>query len=307
MADLYTDTLESELAQAELALRRAQIAVRRVEEQQADRYTLELTRADAELSRLRLAELEADLERELELAEVATGAAERVRTLRRQIEEQQIAVRKSEITVERIERQGTPIDLELVRIDLEAARLRIATLTAQLEATRLYAPISGVVTWVSREAQEGENIQAFQRFIRIANPRDLMFEYQGRDAREFRVGMECIITLDNEDYVGSVVLTEQSVPFDQREEYRETVQIAVSGLPEDARIGQTATARLVLASREDVLVLPARAVQRYATRRYVHVLVNGVRVERDVEIGLETPTEVEVVQGLEEGEEVVLR
>ncbi|MFW5684405.1 MAG: efflux transporter periplasmic adaptor subunit, partial [Spirochaetota bacterium] len=66
-------------------------------------------------------------------------------------------------------------------------------------------------------------------------------------------------------------------------------------------------AYLVLAEREDVLVLPKRAVQRYATRRYVHVLVNGVRVERDVEIGLETATEVEIVRGLEEGEEVVLR
>jgi hypothetical protein len=30
-------------------------------------------------------------------------------------------------------------------------------------------------------------------------------------------------------------------------------------------------------------------------------------VERDVEVGLETATEVEIIGGLEEGEEVILR
>ena len=150
-------------------------------------------------------------------------------------------------------------------------------------------------------------MQAFQRLVRLANPRDLIFEYQGRDSSSFDVGMKSTITIRDDEYPGTVILTPRSVPFDQREEFQDTVQIRIDVPIPDIRIGTNATAGLILAEREDVLVLPKRAVQRYATRRYVHVLVGGVRVERDVEIGLETATEVEVVRGLEEGEEVVLR
>ena len=85
------------------------------------------------------------------------------------------------------------------------------------------------------------------------------------------------------------------------------VQIRVEGLSPEVTPGRTGVASLVLSRREDVLVVPRRAVQRYSSRRYVNVLVNGVRVERDVEVGLESQTESEIVAGLAEGDEVVLR
>ena len=56
-----------------------------------------------------------------------------------------------------------------------------------------------------------------------------------------------------------------------------------------------------------MLILPKRAVQRFPNRTYVNVLASGVPNERDVEVGLETATEVEIVSGLEEAEEVILR
>ena len=256
---------------------------------------------------MRLEQMREDLAEELELAEVTGAGSEQVRDLRRRIAEQEVVLRKAELSLERIRARETPVSVELARIDVEAARIRLDRLREELDATRLYAPISGRVTWISRQAQEGEVVQAFQRIVRIADPTDLVFEYQGRDANEFSVGMECTLSVGEAEYSGMVILTPTSVPFDQREEFEDTVHIRPAGAVAEARLGTNATARLILAEREDVLVLPKRAVQRYSTRRYVHVLVNGVRVERDVEVGLETATEVEIVRGLEEGEEVVLR
>lgn len=40
-------------------------------------------------------------------------------------------------------------------------------------------------------------------------------------------------------------------------------------------------------------------------RTYVNVLKNGIRQERDVEIGIGTPTEVEIRQGLAVGELII--
>ena len=42
-------------------------------------------------------------------------------------------------------------------------------------------------------------------------------------------------------------------------------------------------------------------------RKYVNVLENGLNNERDVRIGVETATEVEILEGIEEGEEIILR
>ena len=307
VAELYTSNIEADITQAELDVRRAELALRRAEEQSGSQFDLEFARADRDLARLRLEQLQEELDRELELAEVTGAASEQARTLRRQIAEQEILVRKSELAVERIQQADVPLAVELARVDLEAARNRLERLGEELEATRLYAPGNGIVTWISLQAQKGEMIQAFQRIMRLADPQELIFQYQGREAFEFDVGMECVLMVRENEYPGTVVLTPRSVPFDRREEFENTVHIKPSTPIAEARIGGTATAHLVLAERENVLVLPKRAVQRYATRRYVHVLVNGVRVERDIEIGLETATEVEIVRGLEEGEEVVLR
>ncbi len=307
VAELYTDDIEAQIAQARLSLERAELALRRAVQQTNDRFNLEFARIDRDLAILRLDELESELARELELAQVTGGGGEPIRNLRQRIAEQEIAVRRAELAVERIEEGENPVSLRLAEVDVEAARLRLDQLREQLEATKLYAPITGVVTWVSRQAQEGDNVQAYQHILRLADPTDLIFEYQGRDANKFEVGMETIISVRDAEYRGSVILTPRSVPFDQIDQFRDTVRIRVHDTIPDIRVGMSATAQLVLAERENVLVLPTRAVQRYATRRYVHVLADGVRVERDVEVGLETATEVEIVRGLDEGEEVVLR
>ena len=308
IADLYTDNLEAEVAQAELSVRRAQIALERARESSDGEFELAFATADRDLARLHLEELQAELEREQELATITGGSTDAVRGLQQSIAAQEINVQKADLRVRQIDESNSAREIELALIDLESNQMHLDRLRLELEATRLVAPINGVVTWVSRLADEGENVQAFQRIVRIANPQDLLFEYQGRDASEFDIGMDCVVTVRDDVYTGTVVLTPRSVPFDQREEFEDTVQIVIDQrLGENVRIGSTGTAELILAERDGVLVLPKRAVQRYAVRRYVHVLVNGVRVERDIEVGLETATEVEIVRGLEEGEEVVLR
>ena len=45
----------------------------------------------------------------------------------------------------------------------------------------------------------------------------------------------------------------------------------------------------------------------YQNSFFVHVLDNNVRMERQVEIGMETPTNVEIIKGLDEGELLILQ
>ena len=56
-----------------------------------------------------------------------------------------------------------------------------------------------------------------------------------------------------------------------------------------------------------MVVVPRSVVETYVSRTYVQVLEDGLPIERDVEVGIQTPTRAEIRSGLSAGEAVVLR
>ena len=124
---------------------------------------------------------------------------------------------------------------------------------------------------------------------------------------EFELGRLVEVRIDDEACQGRVVMTPGSLPYDADESLRDKIRIEVDDLPPGVDIGTTARISYVVDRKENVLVLPRRLVMRYGTRRYVRVLADGLKQERDVQIGLETPTEVEIVKGLEEGDLAIVR
>jgi triacylglycerol esterase/lipase EstA (alpha/beta hydrolase family) len=59
-------------------------------------------------------------------------------------------------------------------------------------------------------------------------------------------------------------------------------------------------------SREDTVVIPAEAVKTLSDRTYVNLLVDGVKIEQDIELGIENGDSVEVISGLSGDEEIIL-
>ena len=102
-------------------------------------------------------------------------------------------------------------------------------------------------------------------------------------------------------------MTPRNAPLDAPDEMRDVVLVRVDAPPEALTRGQTGSASMVTDRRENVIVLPSDAVQTYVNRRFVFVLEDDLRVERTVEVGLSTSTQVEIVEGLSVGEQVVLR
>jgi flavin-binding protein dodecin len=152
----------------------------------------------------------------------------------------------------------------------------------------------------------GDYINAYSTLVRIADPTKLQLQYSGSNNSDFQVGMKVEVKIKNEVYEGEVVMTPANAPIDADESLKNVVRIEVPDLPEGVSIGQTAQFSITLDKRENVIVLPRNLVRTYMGRKYVQVLEDGLKKERDVEIGLETPTEVEIIKGLEEGESVIV-
>lgn len=84
------------------------------------------------------------------------------------------------------------------------------------------------------------------------------------------------------------------------------VRITTSDLPAAARVGMTGDAEIVTAVIADVVVVPTGVIGGTAAQPTVPVLVDGEPVDRPVELGLVTASQVEVVSGVEAGDAIVL-
>jgi HlyD family secretion protein len=71
--------------------------------------------------------------------------------------------------------------------------------------------------------------------------------------------------------------------------------------------GMGGVAEVLIVEKTDVLAIPSRALRRIGRDQVVDVLANGVVEERTVQAGISDGQFVEVVAGLAEGDQVVLR
>ncbi|MHC2999989.1 efflux RND transporter periplasmic adaptor subunit [Microbacterium sp. HJ5] len=84
------------------------------------------------------------------------------------------------------------------------------------------------------------------------------------------------------------------------------VLITSDDLPEDARIGMTATASIIVDSVSDVLTVPATALTEVGDMTFVDVVdAEGNSEPTPVTVGLVGNSSVEILSGVEEGDEVV--
>jgi multidrug efflux pump subunit AcrA (membrane-fusion protein) len=223
------------------------------------------------------------------------------------VRRQEIHLRKAELAVELAQaRDADRFARENAALDVELEKLRLQQLREELAKSRLVAPVAGEVVYIA-PLGEGEPVEPYRTVVQIADPTEVLLSYTGPKRSEFALGGEVSVDIRGEKYLGEVVMTPLNVPRDAPEEMRELILIRVDDLPATVEKGDTATVVLIRARREDVIVLPRNLVQTYLGRRFVYVLKDGLREERNVEIGIQTPTQVEVAGGLEPGEEVVVR
>jgi HlyD family secretion protein len=198
-------------------------------------------------------------------------------------------------------------DLQQAQASVEAAERALEAAQADLDAATLTAPFAGVVLEI--HASPGEMVAPATGLVLLAECSALEVEATviEEDLPLVQVGQEAELFFDAQpeaEVQGYVVrIIPQRVPGD-RPLY--PVYIAAPDLPGVLLAGMTADASIVVDSRHGVLRLP-RAVVRTRSDGTATVQVwSGTRSqERSVRTGLRGDAYVEILEGLDEGEQVV--
>lgn len=225
-----------------------------------------------------------------------------------QIKQQEITLRINELRYEgkRINQSTNSLDIEEAKLNVESAKLKLEDLRREYEKAKLYSSISGVVVYVDN-ISGGDYANVNRTLITVADPENLLLQYKGDNSSEFLLGTEVDVKYKGKIYKAEVVASPYNLPLDADKNLKTSIFFRLKELPEGVAIGDGADITLILDKRENVIVIPRSMVNNYGGRSYVQVLENGMKYERDVELGIQTPTEVEIKKGLKEGDKLVQR
>lgn len=243
--------------------------------------------------------------------------------LQEQIKDHQFTLRRAEIELLRAKRgQEDEFSVELAELNLSQVRMKHERLLEDLEAAKIYAPIDGMVTYVT-ERKEGDSVGEFESLVQIAGTDELLLMYptilstgergsSSSQMNDVELGMMAEIKLNSgETLLGRVAQTPSSAPLDMPREsqefFKDTIIIKVDELPDSVQMGDLVDFTVVLEKKENTLLIPRGALRTFLGRDYVQVM-DGVNLkEVDVETGIITQVNVEILKGLNEGDQVIMK
>jgi membrane fusion protein, macrolide-specific efflux system len=237
------------------------------------------------------------------LAELDTDDLE-IQMLRKEVE-----IRRKELEIIAALRgeSGDEEDRKLAEREMALLQAEMAELADKREGSRLVAPFDGELT--SLAIEPGDSIPAYESAAVVSDLSGRIAAVNfGSDAlAALAVGMEAVVDLNG---VGERKGRVARLPVDpdagEEEDNLDAYVLIALDSYEGIAIGTPLSASIVTQRRENAVLIPPSALRTHAGRTYVQAVDDsGSKREIDVEVGMTTATEIEVLKGLEEGQQVV--
>lgn len=221
-------------------------------------------------------------------------------------------LKEAEHQLELITSPASQIDVNIYETQIKQAQARVKLYENQIEQSKLISPIDGKIVEIKK--QVGELVQpVFQDVAMVLLP---AFQYEIKvniyeeNLVKINVGNPVEITLTafpNEKFKGKVTSISPAEKIIEGVVYYEAT-IGFEEAPENIKPGMTADVVIQTDLKENVLILPRDAIHRKNGKVIVEVFQGGKIKEKEIEIGIEGKNDmVEIISGVEEGEEVVIR
>jgi macrolide-specific efflux system membrane fusion protein len=260
--------------------------------------------------------------------EVAAGdliAELDVTQLENELRQQRLQFRSEELNMKQILRKADEMseeELEQAKINFELKRTALVELEEKIAKAKLTAPFDGTI--VSVAVKPGDTVQAYGTVAVLADMSQLTVavEMSRDNLQKIAVGMEATVDINaHGSHKGKVMRlpVKKNDPnnnwdpwnpnpgssIDSTDNY---VLIELDNFPPEVARETPLSAAVVVERKENAVVIPPAALRTYGGRTYVQIVEeDGTKREVDVEVGLQTSTQVEIIKGLEPGMKVVGR
>lgn len=193
--------------------------------------------------------------------------------------------------------------------DVVAAQAALDSIKKQIEDSIIKTPADGTITKINYEI--GEQPASGSAFISMLGDNHFGIEVlvSEADIAKVKKGDKAEITLDafgpEEKFSGQIFFIEPAETVVQDVIYYK-IEVGFDAGDSGVKSGMTANVNVITAEKNNVLIMPARAIVEKEGGKYVRILSNKKISESAVEIGLRGDGGmVEVLSGVNKGDEAV--
>tara|TARA_E500000305_G_scaffold3796_1_gene3500 strand:- start:174925 stop:176733 length:1809 start_codon:yes stop_codon:yes gene_type:complete len=284
---------------------------------------------DVEADRINVVKAEIDLEIAKEDLKVEKDYVQT-----RKHKELEADVDEKKRNLDRVIRQGIATQaqfdarLKASQLTYEVEKSELERIREQIVACKLIAPQNGQVVYANQDSgrrssgedviEEGTEVRERQSIIQLPDFSQMKVDARIHESKISMInqGLPVDIRVDAfpEQLYRGVVDQVSSVPISSNwmrpdlKEYKATIRI----LPDNGDItklkpGLTAEIEIRVDQRPDILQVPVQSVITIGEQRYIFILMPDGRTERrEVKIGQASDTMIEIISGIEAGEEVIM-
>jgi HlyD family secretion protein len=195
--------------------------------------------------------------------------------------------------------------IALAKVSLDAARQKAAQYTDNISAD-----MDGVVTALN--VQNGGVYSGAQPAVTMQDINDLeaVVALGKYDANKVSLSQEAIVKNGNKQYRGKVFVIDPTANRAVSAAGAETtlnVYINIIDRADNLKVGFDADVDILLGEVKDALKIPAEAIKTDKNgNNLVYVIQGNKAVETPVKLGLQSDIEAQILQGIKEGDKVIL-
>lgn len=234
-----------------------------------------------------------------------------INTAQAEIVEAEGALKKAQDELSKVKAPPRQEDIDLYQAKIKQAQAQVNLLRDQIADATIISSTEGQITKINKRV--GETVQSTESVISLipASPFQIEAEIYEEDIVKVKVGDPVdieITALPDKILKGKVISIEPAEKIIEEVVYYKVTIDFQESVPQEIKPGMSTDITIKTASKENVLKLPKNAIEKKNGKAVVEVFKNGKIEPREIEIGVEgSDGMVEVVAGLAEGEEVIIK
>ncbi|MBF6613831.1 MAG: efflux RND transporter periplasmic adaptor subunit [Chloroflexi bacterium] len=225
----------------------------------------------------------------------------------------QAAVNQAQNSLDKLKAGPLATDLETAQAGVDQAQANLESARLKVTQANMTAPFDGVVASVP--VATGQSVSASTTVVELVDSSlyHLDMNVGEADISQIKDGEPVEITFDalsGTVYTGTVTFVAPNATVSQGVvNYLATVTLDPKAADSNLRPGMSATASVVVAERDNVLMVPSRAIRSQGSQKIVYVVgPNASQIPVQVQTGFTNDTSTEIVGNtvLREGDNLVV-
>jgi RND family efflux transporter MFP subunit len=222
------------------------------------------------------------------------------------INDQEIAVKEKELALEKLKAGADDIDIRSKKLLVRQKYEALLAVQEKLAEHNIKAPFDGAVASIN--ISKGDAVTSATVIGTVITEQKIVeVTLNEIDIADVKTGQNATIEFDA---VADLTVTGKVIEVDALGAVTQGVvsyKIKIAFDVDDNRIkpGMTASASIIIDSKQDVLLVPLSAVKAAGENSYLEILIDGQSQRRDIVIGSSNDTMIEIIEGIEEGEQVI--